>query len=79
MISLNDNQVNNRNVTELEMTNATQRAALAAIKEECALVLKERSELLQRIAQLSLNVPVSLVFKLTYQGNKSCARRHRTV
>jgi len=61
------------------MTNATQRAALAAVKEECALVLKEKSDLLQRIAQLSVNVPVSWVFKLTFQGNKSSARRHRTV
>ena len=61
------------------MTNATQRAALAAVKEECALVLKEKSDLLQRIARLSVKVLVSLIFKLMIQVNKSCARRHRTV
>jgi hypothetical protein len=38
------------------MTNTTQRAALAAIKDELAAVLKEKSDLLQRIAQLSVRV-----------------------
>jgi E3 ubiquitin-protein ligase BRE1 len=50
------------------MTNTTQRAALAAIKEELASVLKEKSDLLQRIAQLSVRVFISWSSTLTFKS-----------
>ena len=50
-----DPQVNNQNLAELETTNSVQRAALVAVKEECAAILREKSELLQRLSELALN------------------------
>ncbi len=49
-------QVNNTNSAELENANAINRAALAAVKEECATLLREKSSLLQQLSQITLKV-----------------------
>jgi len=49
-------QVNNVNTAELEATNNVQRAALTTLKEECATVLREKSELLQQLSHLTTKV-----------------------
>ena len=49
-------QVTNRNNAELESANAIHRAALAALKEECAAVLREKSDLLQQLSQMAAKV-----------------------
>jgi len=51
-------QVNDKNIAELENTNATQRAALATVKEEYASVLREKSVLQEQVSQLTLKVSI---------------------
>jgi len=48
--------VNNRNVVELEAANAIHRAAIASLKEECASVLQQKTDLLQQLSQMSTKV-----------------------
>ena len=52
--------MNNTEVAELETANTTHRAALAALKEECAAVLREKSDLLQRVSQMTTKVGANL-------------------
>jgi E3 ubiquitin-protein ligase BRE1 len=49
-------QINHRNSAEIESANAVHRAALAAVKEECASLLREKSSLLQQLSQMTIKV-----------------------
>jgi len=48
--------VNNKNTAELESANAMHKAAVDALKEQLADVLREKSDLLQQLSQLTLKV-----------------------
>jgi E3 ubiquitin-protein ligase BRE1 len=58
-------QITNRNNAELESANAINRAALAAVKEECASLLREKSSLLQQLSQITMKVRLMINDLLT--------------